>query len=52
LLTKIVPITDGYVGFEPGAKGVLFGQNPNETVTRIGYTGAPVTESDLDAVDF
>jgi hypothetical protein len=51
LLTKDSSVADGYVGFEPGAKEGSVWTESNETVTEIDYTGAPVTESDLDAME-
>lgn len=50
LLTKDSSVADGYVGFEPGAKEGSVWTESNETVTEIDYTGAPVTETDLDAM--
>jgi len=50
LLTKDSSVADGFVGFEPGAKEGSVWTESNETVTEIDYTGAPITESDLDAM--
>lgn len=50
LLTKDSSIADGFVGFEPGAKEGSVWSESSETVTEIDYTGAPVTEADLDAM--
>lgn len=50
LLTKDSSIADGYVGFEPGAKEGSVWTESTETVTETDYTGAPVTEADVDAM--
>lgn len=50
LLTKDSSVVDGYVGFEPGAKEGSVWTESNESVTEIDYTGAPITEADLDAM--
>ena len=50
LLTKDSSVAEGYVGFEPGAKEGSVWTESTETVSEIDYTGAPVTEADLDAM--
>lgn len=51
LLTKDSSVADGYVGFEPGAKEGSVWTESNDSVTEKDYTGAPVTEADIDTMN-
>lgn len=48
LLTRDTSVADGYVGFEPGEKEGSVWTESDDSVTEKDYTGAPVTEADVD----